>query len=182
MSHLGLLVMDMQPGLLFPENHSNNEGGILAIDEARDSVERSRQIRNITEVLKAGVQLQIPAVFVEYDGYGPTIDELTNIYATQNGSRSFLVHKDRANSFEKTNLQAVLEGLDLAFLVMMGLNTSSCVLRTMWSARSLRFAVVTSMDLLSNPIGAKHPDTFYRMVPTLKEDYREVIEYLKTFS
>lgn len=114
---------------------------LLVIDAQNGVVgeahQRDRVVANIAVLVDKARAEQVPVVWVAHSDEGGMprgsqawqyVDELR-----RNGSEP-LVHKTFADSFENTDLEAVLAGLEVGRLVVTGAQTDECIRSTLHGA------------------------------------------------
>src|SRR5213083_2207767 len=113
-----LLVVDVQQGVV--------EGA-----HARDAV-----VANIGSLVEKARRESVPVVWVQHsdDGLARGSDEWRIVPELAPGDAEPLVEKSYGDSFEETTLEAVLSGLGVGRLVVVGAQTDACVRSTLHGA------------------------------------------------
>ena len=113
-----LLVIDVQNGVV------------------REAYERDRVVANIAVLVDKARAEEVPVVWVAHSDDGVPLGSDAWQYVeelSRDGSEP-LVHKTFADSFEDTNLEEVLAGLDIGRLVVTGAQTDECIRSTLHGA------------------------------------------------
>ena len=113
-----LLVVDMQNGVV------------------GEAYERDRVVANIAVLVDKARAEKVPVVWVAHSDEGVPRDSQAWQYVdelSRDGSEP-LVHKTFADSFEDTNLEEVLAGLEVGRLVVAGAQTDECIRSTLHGA------------------------------------------------
>lgn len=175
MPDLGLLVCDMQEGFIRPSRKNFTDWLI------RDEAETTQLIANSGEVVRAAVELSLPIACVEYQGFGPTIDEL--LLRCRGYGHFATIEKTSDDAFHNGDLMRFLQPYRVERIIALGINASFCLRETVASARKLGLGVVTSFDLTSNSSCWKSTEKsqdFYRRKARVMPDFKAVISYMET--
>lgn len=129
---------------------------ILLIDMQAHSVtkmalsEQTALVREQLKVLDVCSRYDIPAVTLELheDGWLPTVRTLRR--ACDAIPRHATVPKYRASSFSALEFLKQIERWRIGHLIVMGINTSFCVLSTILDARKRTYGVSTAYNLIAD--------------------------------
>jgi nicotinamidase-related amidase len=135
------------------------QNGVVAGAHERDAV-----VANIGNLVEKARQEDVPVVWVQHNDQGLArgSDEWRIVPELEPHPDEPLVEKSYGDSFEDTNLEAVLSGLGVGRLVVVGAQTDMCVRSTLHGAlvRGYDTTLVsdahTTEDL--SPWGAPPPD------------------------
>jgi hypothetical protein len=163
----GVFLIDMQP--LFLENI--------------DKEELRNEIPNQIEVLKYAQRNKIPIFVLEYgNSGGGTIQELNDVLSKSNYE---LIIKNENNGFEGTSLNSKLEEYGIKEVILMGVNSCSCVKDTAIGALDNGYGIVTSPDVIAESEGVEkffktgECIDWYTENGMVLENYSDLIEYLE---
>ena len=148
------------------ENRPNT--ALLVVDVQNGVVEgahdRDGVVANIGSLVEKARQKQVPVVWVQHsdEGLSPGSDEWRIVPELAPDEREPLVAKNYGDSFEDTNLEAVLSGLDVGRLVVVGAQTDACIRSTLHGAIARGYDATLVSDAHTtedqSPWGAPPPD------------------------
>lgn len=117
-SRTALLVIDMQRGVVA---EAHNRDGVIA---------------NISSLIAKARSEDIPVVWVQHsdEGLVEGSAEWEYVGELQRRDEEPLVHKQYGDSFENTDLEAILAGLGVGRLVVTGAQTDACIRSTLHGA------------------------------------------------
>jgi len=117
-SRTALLVIDMQRGVVA---EAHNRDGVIA---------------NISSLIAKARSEDIPVVWVQHsdEGLVEGSAEWEYVRELQRRDEEPLVHKQYGDSFENTDLEAILAGLGVGRLVVTGAQTDACIRSTLHGA------------------------------------------------
>ena len=148
------------------QNRANT--ALLVIDVQNGVVEGAHQretvVANVAGLVQRARREQIPVVWVQHSDEGLVTgsDEWQIVPELTPDEAEPLVHKSYGDSFEDTELETVLSGLEVGRLVVVGAQTDACIRSTLHGAlvRGYDATLVsdahTTEDL--TPWGAPPPD------------------------
>ncbi|MFI2433229.1 cysteine hydrolase family protein [Streptomyces sp. NPDC018693] len=116
--HTALLVIDVQ-------------NGVVARAHDRDGV-----LRNISDLIDRARSADVPVVWIQHSGRSlePDTEAWQYVPELVRQASEPLVHKTYRDSFEATELESVLAGLEVGRLVVTGAQTDFCVRSTLHGA------------------------------------------------
>jgi nicotinamidase-related amidase len=120
------------------ENRPNT--ALLVVDVQNGVVEgahdRDTVVANIGNLVEKAREEQVPVVWVQHsdEGLSRGSDEWRIVPELTPDEREPLIEKNYGDSFEDTNLETVLSGLDVGRLVVVGAQTDACIRSTLHGA------------------------------------------------
>lgn len=132
---LGIVVMDMQ----YPFTRNLN------------IKEFNSQIQAMRKVFQFGMRNDIPLIVVEFEGYGPTISDIS--WSLKHFPNKRKTSKRNPDMFTVPELRSLLYEVDISELCMTGIYAGRCVLESAISATNLGLNVMTASDLISGQPG-----------------------------
>ena len=149
---VGMLLIDVQEGLLSAEN---------------DSIANTK-IKRMRELLLFGRANNYPLYTIELDPdeAGRTIPYLQNVLTGYSLARC--ITKNGPSAFRRTTLKQDLQDDQVKALVLMGLSMNYCVLDSARDARKHGFDVITSPSVMIGGLGGIDP--FYLQHCRLYDD------------
>jgi nicotinamidase-related amidase len=107
------------------------QNGVVAGAHERDAV-----VANVGSLVEKARQEQVPVVWVQHsdDNLARGSDEWRIVPELSPGDTEPLVEKSYGDSFEETTLEAVLSGLGVGRLVVVGAQTDACIRSTLHGA------------------------------------------------
>ncbi len=133
---------------------------LLVIDVQKELFEKSTPIYKADELLENLCSLidqahntGVPVFFIQHSSH-KSLQRGTEGWKLHSKLHpqaiDYLVEKQHANAFEKTNLRELLDSLNIQQLVITGLVTHGCVKATGLGARELGYSVILVKDGHSN--------------------------------
>jgi nicotinamidase-related amidase len=120
------------------ENRTNT--ALLVVDVQNGVVvgahERDAVVANVGSLVEKARRERVPVVWVQHsdEGLERGSDEWQIVPELTPGDAEPLVEKNYGDSFEDTNLEAVLSGLGVGRLVVVGAQTDACIRSTLHGA------------------------------------------------
>ncbi len=107
------------------------QNGVVAGAHERDAV-----VTNVASLVDRARREQVPVVWVQHsdDELARGSDEWEIVPELAPGDAEPLIEKNYGDSFEETELEAVLSGLDVGRLVVVGAQTDACIRSTLHGA------------------------------------------------
>ena len=107
------------------------QNGVVEGSPGRDGV-----VANIGSLVEKARQEQVPVVWVQHsdDGLERGSDEWRIVPELQPDDAEPLVEKNYGDSFEATDLEGVLSGLEVGRLIVVGAQTDACIRSTLHGA------------------------------------------------
>lgn len=131
---VAVLLIDMQPHF------------IIELPEG----EKERIVSSQIEVIRRCGRERIPIFVIEYADEGDTIRELRReIRRARKATEIYRMKKTTDSAFSNGNLAALLRGLGIERLYLMGINAGACVKETAESAIACGFSIITSPEVIS---------------------------------
>jgi nicotinamidase-related amidase len=115
-------------------------------------------VLNQQRIIESFMSINIPIIIMEYIRHGPTIQKIMDLLKDYN--HSVLLEKYYDDAFKDTYLDEELRKLGVVQLIVMGVNASGCVKKTVSSAKKSFYSIITSEDIISNGYwNRQDPDT-----------------------
>ncbi len=129
MSKSALLVIDVQTGFF---------DGEVAVYQSDEMLER------IQNLILAAQKADVPVIYVQHDEAPEYDGPLHPAIAPQNNEP--VVHKMQPDAFHETDLQDILQGLNVESLVVVGCQTEYCINATSRQAHERGYKVTVVQD------------------------------------
>jgi len=126
-------------------------------------------------VLKYCADTGIPSVLVEYSGNQRTIDAILNAWSGI--PKRICIIKEDNDAFINTELDEILTGWNVKYLILMGINALGCVMDTALSAVE-SFGIGTSRDVIANAAPLQSSLGWYQRNSDLFDTYEDMIGYI----
>jgi nicotinamidase-related amidase len=133
-------------------------------DVVTDAYERDSVVANIAELVGRAREQQVPVIWVQHDDeeLEKGSDGWRIVSELVPDEAEPLIEKNYGDSFEDTNLEAVLEGLGVGRLVVVGAETDACIRSTIHGAITRGYDATLVGDAHTTgdktPWGAPPPD------------------------
>jgi len=110
--------------------------------------DRNMILSSTLNMLDFGIKNDIPIVLFEYFGHKNTIDEVFEKLRNYNNLQRYIKIED--NGFQYTAIANRMHQENIKKLFFIGINATSCVLRSMRGARANRLEIMTADDVIAN--------------------------------
>ena len=127
---------------------------------------KEQLVRAQSAVIRHCAAVDTPLIVLEYEKYGPTIEELQAVI--RNVPRVTVITKSKDNGFLGTDLHHTLDALGTQSFLITGINASCCVLETAHNAITKGYRILTAEDLIADSVSLNnyysgwHPENWYR--------------------
>ncbi len=142
---------------------------------------RKTIVKSQIDLLNECVIQDIPAVLVEYENNGETINGIFGAWSKVPVKN--LIIKPTENAFCKTRLERILDDWNTEEVIIAGVETSVCVYRTAIGAIAGRYKIATSKDLISDPEGThsiqEQVFDYFKIKGKMFDTNQELMNYLK---
>lgn len=132
-----LVIIDMQPRFATRGGNENDEGNKKKLKEL---------IKNQLEAIKIAKTSQIPIIFIEYEGFGDTNEELKKATEGYTDVKYILKDSDGMLSYDnshKPELAEYLSSKKIGNLIITGANGGACVQESITSSLDNNYNVIS---------------------------------------
>jgi len=172
-SKYAALLIDMQPEFV---------GSVMDLDKE----DAQKTILNQTDILRYFASKNLPVVGLEYkpkegEEHEETIPNLK--IELDSVPRHEYIIKPYNNGFYGTNLNQVLSNWGIDVLLLMGVNSSACVIKTASGALKHNLTIMASTNLMANgwliPNPRKEDINWYKENGIYRDNHQELIKIIE---
>ncbi|MBU0756936.1 MAG: isochorismatase family protein [Nanoarchaeota archaeon] len=160
---------------------SNKRFGVIIVDMQYDWIEVSDEksmVNNQLEVMDFSNDHDIPVILLSYDVEQPTLKRITDKIDTS--KRNFVIVKRDYNGFIEENMKTLVKELDIDYLFIMGMLTSTCVYATAKGATEEGHSFIIAKDVINKMCSGSAENDCSDVTGNDVEGHKKALKYFDT--